>query len=519
MSDALRELGLAADADERAIKRAYAARLKTTRPDTDPEGFQALNTAYQAALVWHQSKQAELSIEGEDTSEHDREIPPATLDIHSTDTGTAPAHEVTAQAPSESAANLEKETLETDHSGSGTTIEIDPDQFFDACFDAAHDGDPRVIADWLKTQPVLWSLQHKATIGHWLLQIMDKHTPPMPDRNFDLIAEFFNYYDLHNGYDPMALRNLRIRLNDAWRKQRLGQPVPFTPQNWAPGQMEQAREEVDPEYRQQRREERFIAKALQLHRHLLDPPNRWRDLRLCLFPGYVSSVRAFLSSDGEGFDALPARIRKDQIQFWLDAADSRRLSRSRLLIAATRCVAGAMGMMLIVLLTSLLLGPEGIGNTITIANAFGFFLALFSGLWVITALSKAFIYWQASADPTVAWQRWLQHFIIPALTLTSMGSAMQEEISPTPFVFGLIAMFTMVFRYRGRNGQIFKPTSAIHRLLSGMTAQHAVIALLLFVAILPALMIIEGLQPLMLLSLWVITISLWVRDLLKHSAA
>lgn len=40
-------LGLAADADERALKAAYARRLKSVRPETDPEGFQALRAAYE----------------------------------------------------------------------------------------------------------------------------------------------------------------------------------------------------------------------------------------------------------------------------------------------------------------------------------------------------------------------------------------------------------------------------------------------------------------------------------------
>lgn len=43
-------LDLAPTADTRAIKRAYAARLKCTRPDEDPQGFQALRQAYEVAL-------------------------------------------------------------------------------------------------------------------------------------------------------------------------------------------------------------------------------------------------------------------------------------------------------------------------------------------------------------------------------------------------------------------------------------------------------------------------------------
>ncbi|MCC5068915.1 J domain-containing protein [Xanthomonas campestris] len=52
MSWAMEALGLPADADARAIKRAYAARLKATRPDDDPVAFQQLHETYQAALAW-----------------------------------------------------------------------------------------------------------------------------------------------------------------------------------------------------------------------------------------------------------------------------------------------------------------------------------------------------------------------------------------------------------------------------------------------------------------------------------
>jgi hypothetical protein len=50
MSWAFTALGVHHDADERTVKRAYAQRLRSVRPDTDPEGFQALHEAYQAAL-------------------------------------------------------------------------------------------------------------------------------------------------------------------------------------------------------------------------------------------------------------------------------------------------------------------------------------------------------------------------------------------------------------------------------------------------------------------------------------
>ncbi|MBL0918844.1 MAG: J domain-containing protein [Hydrogenophaga sp.] len=46
------ELGLDGPADSRTIRRCYAALAKQHRPDTDPQGFQRLRAAYEAALQW-----------------------------------------------------------------------------------------------------------------------------------------------------------------------------------------------------------------------------------------------------------------------------------------------------------------------------------------------------------------------------------------------------------------------------------------------------------------------------------
>ena len=41
------ELGVAADADPRAVKRAYRRAVQTCPPDRDPEGFQRVRDAYE----------------------------------------------------------------------------------------------------------------------------------------------------------------------------------------------------------------------------------------------------------------------------------------------------------------------------------------------------------------------------------------------------------------------------------------------------------------------------------------
>ena len=61
------ELGLDADADERAVKRAYAARLKLIDVEKDPAAFQALRETFEGALWYARNAAYDAMEEAEET--------------------------------------------------------------------------------------------------------------------------------------------------------------------------------------------------------------------------------------------------------------------------------------------------------------------------------------------------------------------------------------------------------------------------------------------------------------------
>lgn len=522
---ALSTLGVGPDADERAIKRAYAAKLKTTRPEEDPQGFQALNEAYRTALAWCSARDAGAfdDAAARDAEEEHPARPMAVEADNSTDETSTPTPDTTPDAVSPPAIETTREApvassddaAESEGEGEGEAFDVE--RFFGDCFAAARDGDPRVIDRWLNAQPVLWSLQHKATIGHWLLRAMHERTPPMPDRSFDRIAQFFGYHELHGGYDPLALQGLRTRVNDAWRWTRQASPQPAAAKNagvdWTPNQLQ--------ELQRQRREIALLQRLGQDHRFIFEPSSRLRMLRRALNPMRVAAIGALLRHySGENIEELPTRVDRAQARFWLDASDTLRWTRWRLLTVAIRCILFAPVLALIFRLDAEKSGDMGAtgapGNVELLVSS----LASVAGLWAVYAGWRTFLHWQRQPDPGSTGLRWLHRLALPAFLLLSLAAAMQDRTTLLPYLLAAIVAHAAFSRYRGRNGSIFAASSKTHRFLASLNGQSMLILAAMFLPIIgmfiEPLTTLESRFPWLLFTLWILSLTLWIRDLARH---
>ena len=466
MSHALRELGLGPDADERAVKRAYAARLKTTRPDRDPEGFQALNATYQAAMAWVLSRSDIATGPTSITADADADAD-ANID---TDTDTAcdareyePPFGTITHVLSEQAlfdmldaqpidatdddppAIVDSSAVDPGRSSERFTVEavhFDLETLLDDCIAAAVHGRDGELPDWLNAQPVLWSLPHKAQIAQWLLRHLHAQCPPIEARRFDVLADFFALFDLHSGYDAYVIQRLRHRMHLAWEVQT-EQYAALAKRCMPDGGSFAA------DLRQTRRI------MVQLRR----PLKTMQALFAGLLPMYPTAVRRFLHRlDFGNLEDLPQPIDPAQIAFWDAAGDRSHFSKPRWAVSAARVVVYTLAVTLAYVLSDALREPSSVGSVLfamdwpTVA---AMTFATLSALWLGYLAHSAFNQWQALPESEPVRMPWLRTLSIPLLGLGILVADQIVQLDAGGVALAMVLLMSALYRYRRRSGVVF----------------------------------------------------------------
>lgn len=284
----LEAFGLPAEADERAVKREYARRLKGARPDDDADAFQALQAAYAAALEWVRNpvrfEDFEFDDEEPEVAETAGGVTHIGLDVDA----------LMAQFRTDRVA----ERLAEDA--------YDADALFDVIVDHGRRDDVAGLRAMLANDPELWSLDRKTWLRDALMERLEGETPPMSGTAFDVVADFFQMDASTNQYE--AWRRLRLRQRMHVAHVLDGGTIPF---------------------------------GARWKRHvLLHSRSAWQRQLFALIPFVPTYVRAYLHGLDEGrIDDLPPPIAPAAAAFWDKAGDLGQVSLVRFGIGASRLLA------------------------------------------------------------------------------------------------------------------------------------------------------------------------------------
>ena len=445
----LAHLGLPRDADARAIKRAYAAKLKTTRPEYDPEGFQHLHEAYQAALSWVQLREADTDFDTDINEDIDVDIdvdieafaedaPSGAMTLTLTqealfDLLDAQPGEPAMPSPDASADRPATKQAVTDPRDEAARF--DPEAFLDDCIAAAmrsHDSD---LLAWLNAQPSLWSLAQKTSLAPWLLQRLHEQRPPVPVSCFDILAEFFGLLDLHSGYDAYTIHRLRHRLQLTWEIQtrQIRALAERTAQDGG---------SMAANLRQAGRVLRQLSRPVQWPQVLWAGP----------MPGYPSAVRSFLRRlDFGNLDDLPAPIREDQIAFWDAAGDRSRFSMPRWAVSVARLFVYTLAIAVVFALFSPIAQPESIYSQTSISSVIGKSFTAMMIVWLAYLAYDVFMRWQSLPESAPVRLPWLRAACIPMMGIGGLVADQWLDLGDGGMMISLAVFLLALQRYRRRN--------------------------------------------------------------------
>lgn len=216
-------LGLPADADARAIKRAYAVRLKTARPDDDPVAFQQLHETYQAALAY--------AARTEQSSDDDADNTPAQI-VTSTAEALSESQRSRTQPRRSLAAYIEDPALEAEIERWQDGAHVQ--ECAAHILAAAQDMPDESFSAWLNALPEWWSLELRPQIGQALAGLVEDQRLPVTDATFDLlIASFGDDAEADGSHLLWAARVMDVALGqppesfEHWMRHRLDAWSPY----------------------------------------------------------------------------------------------------------------------------------------------------------------------------------------------------------------------------------------------------------------------------------------------------
>jgi hypothetical protein len=421
----LDQLGLPPDADERMIKRAYAHRLRDTRPDTDPEGFQHLHAIYQAALAQCR-RGTTVTVAGPSPMRGRNQtavLTPVPAPTPAPTSATAPS-----PAPARASATGPVIASRAPEATAGFSL----DRFLAELAELAVQGDAVQMRSWLEAQPALWSLRLKAQVGHSLFTRLYREALPMPESCLTALLDFFDMNHALAGHDPLALQRLQRRMQLAWD---------LLPQN----RDILARRLGMRNDRKRRTLDRLL--------HRLTRAFHWREvIRIALMPNADTRlVRFVMQLSKQHPEDLPANCDRRRIGFSLEAADRRQVGKARLLVGGIRCAAAlSFGLLLGVLLgIATRLPPERFAYgalTVTVMLA-----ALPCLIWASWMAWLPLQNWQAMPEHAPARWPWLNLLLVPLLCIAGLAISFGVNGSPLALLLLFPALWLAFLRYRRKS--------------------------------------------------------------------
>lgn len=370
------ELGIEATADERAIKRAYAIKLKQNRPDENPQGFQRLHEAYQAAL--QRCRASAPAAPAMPTPTAPRPLPPL-----------APVAARSIEPPVRPSAAV------------APPITFDADAFLHEAVACADANEPGRLRQWLESHEALWSLSLKTRVGQRWLAVVFQAAPPMPDGCFDEMLAFFRLDHAGAVPDPLTLQQRRKRMHLSWY---------LAPERRTELVSALGMRAVDQRKR--------AIRALDRLQH----PFRWPSaLVSAIWPRNVRSTKdIILRLTGQPPVDLPPPINPRQQAFWLQAANGGLFNRVGLAIAGAEIAALLLAGFVIGLGFGWIGRMQGaldwnlVGVTVAGGGAIGVLLVAFSA-W------SELLNWQRRFVPVNGVLGWLHFALVPVLALLGLA--------------------------------------------------------------------------------------------------